>query len=266
MSSPQSYKVSITIGLFVTLLVMSRILEAILDWQSQNFTTFLSIFSDPEYTIIVIYFTVLMFSIWLIRGPNNKSMYLFWCLGYIMHYYLYWAGLEFFLLEEGNKNIYVLNWLPAVCVIPLLLLCRYRTYYSIVLIAFMIKFNIWKNWAKHYFEHLNTTDFETKLRRGASLWFVVEFSYAAFQTVTALRIDLGPKDSLWKAMHSHGLYDPYPIYIWTLNLITVYFTILIFVNAIRDFNKPDQRTILSLPDSERRDLIKRYKPSKFDPF
>lgn len=259
--------VSITAGLLVSLIVLARLISVAIEWRAGTDPTLIGFLSDPSRFLFVTLITVLLFCIWFIRGSNNRMVYVFWCLGYSTHYFLYWAGMEcFFYTETANRNIYALNWISTTSIIPLLLLCRYRHYMAIYVFAVMIRFDVYKSAAESYFKKLKTTDFEAKLRRGASLWFAVEFCFSSYFTLFGILHSVGPKESLWSVMEDANVPDVFPFYYGALDLITIYFAILIVVNAIRDSKVPDKCSIYSLTEKQKQKLAKGHKPSKFDPF
>lgn len=260
-------KIFITAGLLVSLIVLSRLFSVARDWLGGEDPTLLAFLLDPTRFIFAVYISVLLFAIWLVRGSNNRLIYVLWCLGSTMHYFLYWSGMEvFFYTDISERNIYVLNWLSTVCIIPLLFVLRYKSYLVICTIAFMIRFDICKAAAKSYFESLKNTDFECKLRRCASIWFAVEFAFSAYLTLFALLNNVGFADSLGQAIVKSGLPNPFPIYYWILNILTVYFALLILIQSLRDLKIPDWQSASLLSELQRKDMIKGRKPSKFDPF
>lgn len=139
--SRTSTKLSVYVGIIVSIALGWQLTLMVISSGIQGISQFDEFLSDPGALLYVFLRMTLCLSYWLMKGVNNRTYLICWVFGDLTSSYLYTFGLNEF--WHANRNIYVLNFLSFLCVIPLYAFCRYRLFILIQTFQFLARFKFW---------------------------------------------------------------------------------------------------------------------------
>ena len=180
----------------------------------------------------------LILASWLIRGNNNQTVLVFYAIGSVIGYKLSFWGFEYFYYQ--NINVYVLNFLGLLSLLPLFLLIRFRLIFSAFIAHHSGYIPLLGKQVGSWFAQARGTDFSFVVLYSVKVGLVLEFLYAIYMTGYALAHNIPPEVSISLHMFQFAAYDPNALYHSLHNLITLIIIAIILWNIYTELKIPDR--------------------------
>lgn len=257
MAHPSS-KLSIFIGILVSLGLGWQLTFLIMTSGVTDRESFTDFISQPTSLLYVALRVLLCFTYWFMRGPNNRTYIICWVVGDLLSSYIFVFGLSWFYYDV--KNIYALNFLSFVSVVPLFLFCRYRLYILVLIFNLLRHFNRISDWCTEKLQRLSITKSITRLDWWLKCLVFIELSIALSLTVFAVVFKLTPTDSIEVFLINNNFPDLFSLQMFLVNTWTFVFIILLIRALLDDRKRPDG--FIEVSDSVRNSVLKKFKEKK----
>lgn len=220
-------------GVFCALLI-----QQIMKGGVGNSITFSQFLHAPENIVFCLLMTSFIFASWTMRGPNNRAVIFCWAIGLVMHYAIYWAFCDYFLIQ--SKNIYALNFIGVISSIPIILLVYGRVRLCFTFCEKYRKVTLSKS--QQHIVNVYITDFDHYMRLILKCAIYVELSYSIYLSLYGALNLIPYNGSIYEHILQLNHWDPFTLYHSVLGGLGICYILIIGFHLLRDNIKPDAFT------------------------
>ncbi len=245
---------SLFVGVAVSFLVVVLVASQIMQWGGAPLS-FSEYLGDPRNIVFTLYYGVLFFSGWLVKGDNNKAFLIVWTVALTLQYQIHWQIQSEYIIN--NRNIYVFNWAGTIAVFSMLVITKLRRPVSMLFFASLARFAMLTNWAKAKIGSLKKTKFESRMQKALTIWFFWEVILSGYLTAYSITMGLSPTDSIGRTMSEFGHFKPFDWYYLGNDVLTILFCTIILFSLWLDYQNPDNNNF-NLTSEEKEKIAKDY--------
>jgi hypothetical protein len=240
----------IVAGLILTTLIIKSI--SLIQVSSIPYFSVNEVVNVANFTWSMYILSLLSASI-LFKGRNNKTALILWTLGFMLET-LIWESMMYYYLIQGVQP-YIMNWALPICMIPLVILVRYRIRFTTFFCTQLMRTNRFNKWAENTLSTLKMTRIELVFRWWIILMFTVDLFQAIYLTVYSILWNIPWDGSITAVIIENNHFDVFGFF-YIIQLIT---NLAVIIGLLRysfiDRNQPDKDNIKLSTDSKKR-LIK----------
>jgi hypothetical protein len=189
----------------------------------------------------------------LFKGWNNKATLILCTVGFMIET-LIWESMLYNFIIQGAQP-YIMNWALPVCMIPLVILLRYRIRFTTFFCTQLMRTNRYNKWAENTLSTLKMTRIELVFRWWIVLVFTIDFFQAIYLTAYSMIRNIPWNGSIYATIMQHNDLDVFEFF-YIIQLLANFAVVVVLLRySFLDRKQPDKDNIkLSFESKER--LIK----------
>lgn len=224
-------------GVFVSLMFAALLTHSIMTGSIGHELTITEFLSNISNILYVIMMSLICLAAWLVTGLNNRIYILCWASGYVLNTLLFFVGLDYFFGE--HKNVYILNILGFVSIVPLYLFCKFRIPFLNRVFVLLGNVKVINQWAAKSLHSTSVTALTSRLDFLIIYLVLIELLFSLVLTFWTLYYQVPVNGSVGQVLYESGHVDYFTYYYYVLDFWTTLFIISLARHIYLDVKTPD---------------------------